>query len=202
MATFTINLLVLSGKLEAGLVVVEATRLLPRVGSMASGAVLTLKLPGMRRIGYMAILAGGAKTQIRAVERTVLPFETPHISSHDEVRLVATPTVYIRVRPRQPEACAVVVKLTLVEPNQFEISPKMFFMAISTILIRHACMEPLPGPHAVLQRRMAGQTFLVVDPLLPQRMARGAVAYPFQVGVRLRELARRDELGVSRRCTT
>ena len=116
----------------------------------------------------------------------------------DALRRVAGAARGRPVLADQAVAGELVAEAPLLEARAVEVAPVVVGVARGARR-DHVRVEPLAAADAVAEGRVAREALCRRDAALPQRVARGAVADAFELGVDGRQAARRDQLGLGRR---
>ena len=184
---------------EPGVVVVETLSLFPSIFRVTRRAIFAHKLTRVRAFRFVATQTARAQTEESLAQGSVAAFEGSHLGISDVSRTVTRPARDLLVGTGKPKAGLLVVEARRVESDELKRRAEVFFVTVGTVLLGHRSVEAASGIEARFERRVAIQAQRVVDALVTEAVAGRAVANAVQILMRLREFARRDELGLHRR---
>ena len=198
---------VLANERKTGRGVVEVADLLPAARVVTRSTIADGRACSGRRsrnatvrvFAAMARRAVGSDAEVRFVECPGGEFEAAHVGGGDELGLVTAPTVCARMLAEKRVARLPMVEGVRIEPDHVEVSPKVLFMARRAIPF-YSRVKSFVATDARLQRRVTVEAFRRFDPTLPEVVAGRTVRDPLVPGVRLRQLARRDQLRADGKC--
>ena len=178
----------------AGTAVIEPVCRRPRGLRMTIGAGSIGKLPSVRVHLRVTVTTGRSQPEECSIECTVLVLERPDIGCDDQVATVTFPTDEFRMPLHQLEACFGMVERGRVEPQQVEITPEVFLVALCASLTSQCCVVTPLFRNASPQCLMTLEAEITDDTPLSQAMAVRTLPDALQVGVGGGQLAGRDQL--------
>lgn len=152
--------------------------------------VTTLAIRAHRRVVFvpMAAHARRAQTEIRCATLLVHNLENRRVRDIFLRMAIVAFNRRVLTRPRKPRQR--VVERTIVELHGLRAATEMFLVALHARLRRVAKMKPVLCVDDVLNLRMTRRAFLPAD-FISRLMTLQAVVHPFQLLMRLRQVARR-----------
>jgi len=143
----------------------------------------------------VAVTTDHPQSEERSIERTVLVLERTDIGCDDQVATVTVPAGEFRMPLDQLEACFGMIERGRVEPQQVEITPEVFLVALRAFLIGMCCVVASLCGNASLQGFVTLKAQVADDTTLSQAMAIRTLPDALQLGMGGGQLAGRDQLG-------
>lgn len=198
-ALLTGQVLVLAKQGKPRYAVVKIGSFLPVDFIMTLGALLIFKLILVGRILFVAGRALSLESKKRFVECSVFLLKAADRRVYYVRRLMARSTEGLLVPADKIESGFLVLECRRVETKRLKFGSKMLLVALGAVLIDKCKMKPLPGFDACLKRFVARKTFVVLNALVTQLMARRALGDSRQICMHAGKRSGRNDLRVERR---